>query len=198
MPSLGIAPGPKGCDAHVPARRRAGAGIGRLSGGCEISSSGDWASSNQAFAVSRGSPQYAAPNAWARPLVSWHALVPFTFRLQVSHQTQEPPFEFLPAMPGMRQGASWRTTCSRSATGPATSTAALPRWRWCRWSTPAALRCVVLQQTQLAGGAVTLDLHPLVGEHPPLADVVIHLFFFGPCGGEVVRSMRLVVTRPGR
>src|SRR5690606_41008596 len=30
-------------------------------------SSGDWDSSNQAFAISRGSPQNAAPNAWARP-----------------------------------------------------------------------------------------------------------------------------------
>jgi hypothetical protein len=26
----------------------------------------------------------------------------FTFRLQVSHQTQEPPFEFLPAEPGIQ------------------------------------------------------------------------------------------------
>jgi hypothetical protein len=40
--------------------------------------------------------------------VAHHALVPFTFRIQVSHQTQEPPSEFLPAAPGIQQGASRR------------------------------------------------------------------------------------------
>ena len=53
--------------------------------------------------------QRTAPDAWARPLVSWHAAVPFTFRLQVSHQTQKPPSEFLPTELGIQQGASWRT-----------------------------------------------------------------------------------------
>jgi hypothetical protein len=48
-------------------------------------------------------PQSTVPNVWTRSLVSWHALVPFTFRIQVSHQTQEPPSEFLPAEPGIRQ-----------------------------------------------------------------------------------------------
>jgi hypothetical protein len=46
-------------------------------------------------------PQRAVPYAWARPLLSWHAIVPFRFPVQVSHQTQEPPFEFLPAEPGI-------------------------------------------------------------------------------------------------
>jgi hypothetical protein len=55
-------------------------------------------------------PQRAAPYAWARPLLSWHAVVPFTFRIQVSHRTQEPPSEFLPAELGIHQGASWRIT----------------------------------------------------------------------------------------
>jgi hypothetical protein len=42
------------------------------------------------------------PDIWTRPLVSWHALVPASaFQLRVSHQTQEPPFEFLPAEPGI-------------------------------------------------------------------------------------------------
>ena len=36
-------------------------------------------------------------------------MVPFTFRIRVSHWTQEPPFEFLPAAPGIRQSASRRT-----------------------------------------------------------------------------------------
>jgi len=55
------------------------------------------------------SPVATTPYAWAQPVVSWHALVPFPFRVQVSHRTQEPPSEFLPAMPGMQQGASWRS-----------------------------------------------------------------------------------------
>src|SRR4051794_24787505 len=33
-------------------------------------------------------PQRIVPYVWTRPLVSWHALVPFAFRLQVSQQTQ--------------------------------------------------------------------------------------------------------------
>src|SRR5918995_809074 len=53
-------------------------------------------------------PQRAAPYAWARPLVSWHAIVPFTFRLQVSHRTQECSSRFLLAPQGIRQSASWR------------------------------------------------------------------------------------------
>src|SRR6266508_5371420 len=35
---------------------------------------------------------------------------PFTFRIEVSHQTQEPPSEFLPATLGIRQSASRRST----------------------------------------------------------------------------------------
>jgi hypothetical protein len=58
-------------------------------------------------------PQRADPNAWARPLLSWHALVPFTFRIQVSHQTQEPPSGFLPAALGIQQGASRRAGSGR-------------------------------------------------------------------------------------
>ena len=41
--------------------------------------------------------------------VAHHALVPFTFRIQVSHQAHEPPSEFVPAAPGIQRGASWRT-----------------------------------------------------------------------------------------
>jgi hypothetical protein len=53
-------------------------------------------------------PQRVAPYAWTRPLIGCHAAFPFVFRLQVRHQTQEPPSEFLPAPLGIRQGASWR------------------------------------------------------------------------------------------
>ena len=41
-------------------------------------------------------------------VASWHAAVPFTFRIWVSHWTQEPSFEFLPAAPGIQQSASRR------------------------------------------------------------------------------------------
>jgi hypothetical protein len=37
-------------------------------------------------------------------------LSPSPFRIQVSHQTQEPPSEFLPAAPGIQQGAARRTS----------------------------------------------------------------------------------------
>src|SRR5258705_12049977 len=33
-------------------------------------------------------PQHLVPYAWTRPLVSWPALVPFTFQIQYSQQTQ--------------------------------------------------------------------------------------------------------------
>ena len=54
-------------------------------------------------------PATHRPERLARPLLSWHALVPFTFRIQVSHQTQELPSEFLPAALGIQQGASRRS-----------------------------------------------------------------------------------------
>jgi hypothetical protein len=68
------------------------------------------ASGNPALAILRESRSTPHPYAWAQPPLSWHALVPFTFRIQVSHQTQEPPSEFLPAALGIHQGASRRTT----------------------------------------------------------------------------------------
>ena len=62
-------------------------------------------------------PQRPAPYAWTRPLISWQALVPLTFRRQVSHQTQKPPSKFLPTELGIRQRASWRTRSHRRTTG---------------------------------------------------------------------------------
>src|SRR5437667_2292047 len=55
-----------------------GAGSRRLSGGREVPSTGDWASGNPAFAISRGPSHGTVPNAWTRPVVCWHALVPAT------------------------------------------------------------------------------------------------------------------------
>jgi len=47
---------------------------------------------------------------------SWRAVVPFTFRIQISHPTQEPPSKSLPAGLGIQQSASRRTSFSRSST----------------------------------------------------------------------------------
>src|SRR5664279_4799744 len=91
MPSLGI--------GHIPEVASAttfdtdaghGTGIRRVSGGRRLASAGDWDSGNQALAISRGS-RNASLHAWTRPLISWHAIVPCTFRIQVSHRTQQPP-----------------------------------------------------------------------------------------------------------
>src|SRR5215471_4370145 len=82
MPRQGIAPASQRitaccCNSAVGT----GAGDRRLSGGGLLTPSGDWDSGNPAFAISRGSSRRAAPYAWARPPVSWHAIVPFTFRI---------------------------------------------------------------------------------------------------------------------
>jgi hypothetical protein len=53
-------------------------------------------------------PQHPAPYAWTWPLLFWQATVPVTLRIKVSHQTQKPPSEFLPAPLGIYRGASWR------------------------------------------------------------------------------------------
>ena len=54
-------------------------------------------------------PQRPAPYAWTRPLISWQATVPATFRIKVSHRTQEPLSKSFPTASGLQQGASWRT-----------------------------------------------------------------------------------------
>ena len=62
---------------------------------------------NPAFAISHGSRDTTALTPELTSL-RWHAAVPFTFRIRVSHWTQEPSFEFLPAAPGIQQSASRR------------------------------------------------------------------------------------------
>src|SRR3989440_6574305 len=49
------------------------------------------------------------PYASARPLVSWHAIVPFTFRILSKPSDPEISSKFLPAKPGIRQDASRRS-----------------------------------------------------------------------------------------
>jgi 3-oxoacyl-[acyl-carrier-protein] synthase II len=53
-------------------------------------------------AAARGRTPYAvlAGAAWAWSSVSWHALVPFTFRIQVSHRTQQTSLRVCPTCGG--------------------------------------------------------------------------------------------------
>ena len=57
--------------------------------------------------------RHPALNASRRPPLSWHALVPFGFPIQVSQATQEHSSEFLPTESGIQRGASRRTPCMR-------------------------------------------------------------------------------------
>ena len=57
--------------------------------------------------------RHPALDASRRPPLPWHALVPSRFRVQVNQATQKPPFEFLPAAPGIQRCASRRTPCMR-------------------------------------------------------------------------------------
>jgi hypothetical protein len=104
-------------------RAEHGVGFGRLSDGCDLPSTGNWDSGNPAFALSRGSHDGPPSTSSRCPSLAWHAVVPFTFRIQVSQQTQEPPSEFLPTEPGIQPGASWRTASDRPPGSP------LPRGR---------------------------------------------------------------------
>ena len=89
MPSLGIAPRPEGCtDQPIDIGTGRGAGFSRLSGGWELASSGDWASSNPAFAISHGSPDITPHTPRHECRFPGMLLSPTAFRLRVSHQTQ--------------------------------------------------------------------------------------------------------------
>ena len=54
-------------------------------------------------------PRHAALDAWARLPVRWHAAVPFTSRIQASHQTHRHLLQSVPATRAIYQCASWRT-----------------------------------------------------------------------------------------
>jgi len=86
-----------------------GAGLRCLSGGPTVRSSGDWAIRQSSFRHITRVPRRRTSDTWACPSLCWQAIVPFTFQIRVSHWTQELPFEFLPAAPGIQQGASRRT-----------------------------------------------------------------------------------------
>ena len=121
-------PRPGGCPLVFHTAGRAGTGFSCRSGGCELPSSGDWASGNPAFAISRGSPAAPSLTTGPGPRLAGMLRSPSPSGIQVSHQTREPPSEFTPAEPGMRQGASWRTgifrPCPGSGGGPASRSSA--------------------------------------------------------------------------
>ena len=60
-------------------------------------------------------PRHTAPDAWTRPPVRWHAAVPFTSRIQVSHQTHGHLLRSVPLRGRYKQCASWRTEGTRLA-----------------------------------------------------------------------------------
>ena len=98
---------------RIDASAGCGTGFGRLSGGRIIFACWRLGFRQSSFSHITRVPQRAVPYVWARPLLFWHAIVPVRFPVQVSHQTQEPPFESLPAEPGIQQSAS-RRRCSMS------------------------------------------------------------------------------------
>ena len=71
---------------------------------------GDWDSGSLAFAISRGLPCAPFLVLGHERRYSWHALVPLTFRIRVSHRVQKLPSEFLLTELGIRQSASRRTS----------------------------------------------------------------------------------------
>ena len=73
------------------ARAVPGTGFMRLSGGGKVYPGWRLGFRQSSFSHIARVPSARRPYASARPLVSWHALVPFTFQIQVSHQTQEYP-----------------------------------------------------------------------------------------------------------
>src|SRR5260370_26458934 len=82
MPSLGIAPHPEGCVSPAYMLTQDAAPVsGVFRAGASFSPAGDWGSGNPAFSHITRVPQRAVPYAWARPLLSWHAIVPFRFSL---------------------------------------------------------------------------------------------------------------------
>ena len=68
-----------------------GAGFRRLSGGRCFAPSGDWASGNPAFAISRGSPGTPPRTPGHGRRFAWHATVPFTFQIQVKPSDPRTP-----------------------------------------------------------------------------------------------------------
>src|SRR6266542_4370172 len=111
MPGQGIAPAPpEDCSRRSDILPQ---GLAPVSGvfpaGGSFAPSGDWDSSNPAFAISRGSPGTPPHTPGHELPVSWHAVVPFTFQIQVSHQIQRYLLSSLPAARSIQRCASRRS-----------------------------------------------------------------------------------------
>src|ERR1700704_257689 len=100
MSSLDIAPRPGGCTSSRLMPVQDGAPVSDVVPADESLHHWRLGFRQSSFRHITRVSQRTAPNAWAQPLVSWHAPVPFTFRLQVSHQTQECSSKFLPTWSG--------------------------------------------------------------------------------------------------
>jgi len=76
-------------------------------------------------------PRHAAPYAWARLPVSWHAVFPGSpFRGRVSHQIQRHLLSSLPAARAIQQCASWRTKGRKQRITPLTAATATVLAGW--------------------------------------------------------------------
>jgi hypothetical protein len=92
MPSLGIAPATGGAPAPNAMRAQCRAPVSCVFPvGPSVYPGWRLGFRQSSFSHIARVPSAHRPYASARPLVSWHALVPFTFQIQVSHQTQEYP-----------------------------------------------------------------------------------------------------------
>jgi hypothetical protein len=83
---------------HGHPAARAGTGFRRLSGGHRFAPSGNWDSGNPAFAISRGPPGRPSRTPGHDLPVSWHATVPISSRIQVSHQAHGHLLRSAPAL----------------------------------------------------------------------------------------------------
>jgi len=95
------------------------------------------------------------PYASARPLVSWHAIVPFTFQIQVSHQTQEYP----PNSSRLSRGYNRAPRGAELSLGLSLGFRANGRWRsdWNRTPRSNAASCLVKQLHPCAAAAASLS-----------------------------------------
>ena len=109
MSLSGIAPDPEGCSRHHLILPQGLAPVSDVFPvGDQLHQLEIGLQAIKLFAVSRGSDRLLAPYAWARQTAQWHAIVPFPFRVQVSHWTQGYHLQSLPTAWGICQSASWR------------------------------------------------------------------------------------------
>lgn len=102
-----------------------------VSDGCDLPSTGNWGSSNPAFAISHGPHNAPPPTPEHDRRLHGMLLSPSPFRVQVSQRAHEPPSESVPTVSGIQPGASWRTATGRRPGSPPVRPAG--RLRHSRW-----------------------------------------------------------------